>query len=162
ILGQLFEALEVPNAQAAAARAAELMKSAATLAKLLPEFEAMRDRLAGVDEQDAQTEVDIAMQAHAMPPSARKSMLLHRKSDVDVSRKPYPLPDPRLAHLMQPVHTPAPTTASSPLDRIQAGGGGLRLKPPLQPPPPLGGAGGLVDLTAFAGANNVERAMNML
>ena len=160
MLSSLFEALEVPNAQAAAAKAAELMKSAATLAKLMPEFDVMKQQAEVAEQQNAETEVDMAMQAHAMPATAKKSMLLHRKSDAEDFKKTYPLPDPKLSHLSQSIYTTPPRTSGSPLDRIQAGSGGLRIRPPVQPPPELGA--GAVNLSALPGANDVDRAINML
>jgi hypothetical protein len=171
MLTSLLEALGVDDPQGAVTRIASLLKQAADLEQAMPELASLRDRVAKEDEQDANEEVDQAMAAHAMPPSARVALLNLRRADPKVFRETYPLPDPKTAHLTQALFTAPgarPTTPAAPplgsgsslLSRLQPGANGVGLRPPVAPPPPLGAGELAIDLAAYAGANAVQRAMS--
>jgi hypothetical protein len=169
MLTSLLQALGVDDPQGAVTKIASLLKQAADLEQAMPELASLRDRVAKVDDQEANDEVDQAMSAHAMPASARVALLNLRRSDVKAFREAYPVPDARTAHLTRsffttPQTTPAHASAavSSMLSRLSAGQHGVALAPPIAPPPMLGAGDAGVDLTKHPGANPIARAMSYL
>ncbi len=166
MLTSLLEALGVDDPQGAVTRIAGLLKQAADLEKAMPELAALKDRVAQVDEKDANEEVDQAMATHGMPPSARVALLNLRRSDAKAFREAYPVPPADRAHLTQSVFTmpgaraaAAPPATSSALSRLQAGPNGV-VRAPLAPPPGLAAGDASVNLAGYAGANAVQRAMS--
>lgn len=160
MLTSLLEALGVSDPQAAVTKIAGLLKQAADLEQAMPELAALKDRVAKVEDKEANEEVDQAMSAHAMPPSARVALLNLRRADPKVFRETYPLPDPKLAHLTQSLFTAPAAGGSSVLSRLAASSSGVGLRPAAAPPPALGGGELAVDLSPFPGSNPVQRAIN--
>lgn len=125
-LKAILTALGAPDADAAAAKIADMFSQCAKLEALMPELSELRAAKAETDAKTEEVEVEQAMAAHRMPTTAKPALLMMRRADKAKFLAAYPLPTGADARLLGNVNTPqgggsgGPKPAPVTLDRQPA------------------------------------------
>lgn len=187
-LAALLAALDVSNLASALGQIDTLKKIKVELDKLLPQYEAAQQEIARIDEESALEDVGMALASLNIDPKdetkapIRASLMRDRKANRDKFRGDYKIEemrklasaqsattitttggvDPTQALATQRQHTHQATGAADPFAGVRLGSGGrLQVVPQVQDKPGAGAAAA-VNLSAFQGRNDVERAINYL
>ncbi len=141
----IFEALGVQDSEAALAKVAATLESAAKLKEAMPELENLKVEKEASDKAAAETDVDSAIAASngAIPANMRNTLLLHRTSDPKQFAEDYPKA------------APAPAAPAIPANVLQ-----LTSKVAATQATPPGG--NVIDLTHEVGDNPTARAKAFL
>lgn len=158
-LEAILAALEVENPQGATAKIAEMFKKCAQLEEVMPELGELRKKKEEAEEMKAEADVDKAMEAHRLPASLRKSLILHRKSDPAEFAATYPVAPADKTYLTQRQFAGGDNNGAGASHRLSGPGKGPAGAPP---PPPGDGRGEVIDLSRYAGRNPTERALAYL
>lgn len=164
----------------------EVVKRNAELEKLKAEIPELQELLAGqaaAEDASADEDVEEAMAAHRMPPSAKPALLAYRTATIELKNAPkaelkrrleerkaarvrflqtYPLPPRAQRPLLQAIATQPQAAPSAQPYAFRALGGSHGGAQPLMPPAALGAAPEgeiVVDLERYLGRNITERAM---
>jgi hypothetical protein len=180
-LAALLAGLDVKNIAAALEQIGNLKKVQQKLNEIMPQYEAAQKQIDEMDQQAAGEEVDMALASLGFDPAdqtkapVRASLLQHRKSNKDEFQKQYQIAERRAAakretalasanagaglDITQPLATQRQN--GSLLDGVRLGAGGTVMRQPMQQDKP-GQRAQRVDLSAFEGRNEVERAIAYL
>jgi hypothetical protein len=187
-LAALLQALDVSNLASALGQIDTLKKIKVELDKLLPQYEAAQQEIARIDEESALEDVGMALASLGFDPNDKSKSAIHasllrdRKANKDAFRKEYKTEetrqlarardaatvtttggiDPTVTLATQRQHAQPGTAVADPFAGVRLGAGGrLQVVPTVQDKPGTGAAPA-VDLSAYQGRNQVEKAINYL
>jgi len=142
-LNALMKALGVEDPDSGVNQIAELMTQAEELKKAMPELENLRSEAAKREEAEAEADVDAVVNAKGYGDDVRAALLTFRKTSPEEFAKKYPKEELANAHLTRTV------AADSRGRQHVPQGGGVQS---------AAGGAGTIDLSAYPGRNEIEKA----